>query len=98
MGIFQKNEEFLFPPKLGEKITITITGEMERVKSSNAQFNYKLKNNIDSGYYDLLSVEGKKMKINTWKLYFALKDINPEIGDTIEISHMAKGEYIITKK
>jgi hypothetical protein len=101
MGIFpkQNNEQFLFPPKIGEKLEVTITGEMERVQSSNPEMTYKLKGNVSSGYYDLLSVDGdKKMKINTWKLYFALKEANPDVGDTIEIDHSTRENYIITKK
>jgi hypothetical protein len=101
MGIFpkQNNEQFLFPPKLGEKLEVTITGELTRVKSDNAEFNYQVRGKGSTGYYDVLAVDGdKKMKINTWKLYFALKEVNPDIGDTIEISHPKSGEYIITKK
>ena len=37
------------------------------------------------------------MKCSTWKLYFALRDANVDIGDTIEISHPDKGEYVIRK-
>lgn len=101
MGIFpkQNNEQFLFPPKVGEKLEVTITGEMTRVQSINTLFNYKLKGNVDAGYYDVLSVDGdKKMKVSAWKLYFALKEANPDINDVIEINHPTSGEYIITKK
>jgi len=101
MGIFpkQNNEEFLFPPKVGEKLEVTITGNVERVQCANPEFNYKTKGNVNSGYYDVIVVDGdKKLKISTWKLYFALQEVDPEIGDIIEINHPASGEYIITKK
>jgi len=100
MSVFPKSEnggEWLFSPKVGESITVEITGNIERVTSANPEFNYKNKVK-DTGYYDLLPVDGgKKLKINTWKLYFALRNLNPEIGDVLEISHPAIGQFIVAK-
>lgn len=101
MGIFPKknNEAFLFPPKVGEKLEVTITGEVERVQSNNPELTYKNRGNVSSGYYDIITVDGdKKLKISTWKLYFALQEVDPDIGDTILIEHPKSGEYVVTVK
>lgn len=109
MGIFgqqQSYEKFLFLPKEGGKpITVTILGEVSRVKTDNKDFSYKMKNMTPSGYYDILPVvneetgEEIKMHMNVWKFYFELKKHEDlEVGDTIEIGHPSKGVYTITKK
>lgn len=103
MGIFNnKNEgKFAFAPKEGEEAVVTITGELKRITcdDSNIKFSYKkLVNGNQSayGYYDVIEVDGEKeLLINTWKLYFALKQANPEIGDAITISHPKRGEYLV---
>ena len=46
----------------------------------------------------LIDTDIGKIKLNTWKLYFAMKDANVDIGDTIEVDHKGVGEYVITKK
>jgi hypothetical protein len=104
MGIFnnQNDGKFVFAPKEGEEAVFTITGELKRVtcNDSNVKFSYKkLVNGNQSafGYYDTIEVDGEKeLLINTWKLYFALKQANPEVGDAITISHPKRGEYIVT--
>lgn len=98
MGIFdgQKNDgNWVFAPKQGEDpVEFLITGGIERVETQNPKLTYKDKNQQSTGYYDLLSVDGdKKLFISAWKLYFALKDANPEEGDTIRISHPDRGVY-----
>jgi len=112
MSLFPESQkgDLVFPPKMGEKRTLSLIGEAERVKSTNEKFNYKDKNQNDTGYYDLLPVvteveneEGKmeeketKMLLGTWKLYFALRDSGADVGDTIEIDHPSKGVYNIKK-
>lgn len=113
MGLFPKSTDgdLVFPPKVGEKRTISLIGEIERVKSTNEKFNYKSKNQLDAGYHDLVPViteveneEGvmeekeTKMVLGTWKLYFALRDSGVDVGDTIEIDHAGAGDYKINKK
>ncbi|RLF56989.1 MAG: hypothetical protein DRN27_08645 [Thermoplasmata archaeon] len=106
MGIFNENQggDFIFPPVEGQKLTVTIVGEVKRVKNDNEQGNYLKKGGINVGYYDTVAVvdaEGEEavMKINTWALYFSLKDMTDlDIGDEIEIDHCGRGEYKITKK
>jgi hypothetical protein len=103
MGVFDnKNDgKFAFAPKEGAEVVFTITGELKRITctDSNIKFSYKkLVNGNQSafGYYDVIEVDGEKeLLINTWKLYFALKEANPSIGDEIIISHPKRGEYII---
>jgi hypothetical protein len=103
MGIFNnKNEgKFAFAPKEGEEAVFTITGELKRVTcdDSNIKFSYKkLVNGNQSafGYYDVIEVDGEKeLLINCWKLYFSLKEANPEIGDSISIAHPKRGEYVV---
>lgn len=109
MGIFPENAgggQFLFPPKQGASLTVTIAGPIERVQNENgnAKSNYKGANDKNYGYYDVLPVvdaEGNetKMKINAWKLYFALKDVadSLDVGDEIMIDHPGRGEYKVTK-
>ena len=106
MGVFdnqQSEGNWVFAPKQGgESLTVTVTGELQRVNTdNNNKNNYKKLvngNQENFGYYDLLEVEGdKKLMINTWKLYFALKECNPDIGDVITISHPDRGVYTITK-
>lgn len=109
MGIFgqqQSYEKFLFLPKQGgEPITVTILGEITRVKTENKDFSYKMKDMTPAGYYDVLPVvnentgEEIKLHINVWKFYFELKKlVDLDVGDTIEIGHPAKSTYTITKK
>lgn len=99
MGIFQdSNNNLVFPPKVGEVTTVEISGALQRVKNEGGENNYHDKNKRNLGYYDLLPVDGdKQLKINTWKFYFALKTVNPEIGDVIIVNHIKHGEYVITK-
>jgi len=103
MGIFQNNnQDFVYPPKVGEELEVVIVGAVERIKNDNPEGNYMAKGQKNMGYYDVVPVivgeAEKKLKISTWKMYFALKDINPDEGDTILIAHPATGEYKITKK
>jgi hypothetical protein len=103
MGIFDnKNEgKFVFAPKEGEESVYMISGELKRVTcdDSNIKFSYKkLVNGNQSafGYYDVIKVDGEKeLLINTWKLYFSLKEANPSIGDAVTITHPKRGEYIV---
>jgi hypothetical protein len=106
MGIFKDNPNtgMLFGPKVGESKIVTIVGQMERVQDAGSDNNYKMKGNVNAGYFDTLPVmneetgEETKLKINTWKLYFAFKNAEGiDVGDTIEISHPSNGEYIIKK-
>ena len=99
--------QFLFPPKQGESMTVTIAGAMERVQNQGGgkKQNYSAeKDDKDYGYYDTLPVmneEGEEvvMKVSTWAVYFAIKEVNDDlnIGDEILIDHPARGEYKITK-
>ena len=107
MGIFgdSQTEKFLFLPKVGEKISVTIVGEVKRVQSTNDQFNYKKKGNIDVGYYDVMPVVNEEtgeedlLLISTWVFYFLLKEREDlDVGDTITIDHPAKNEYKIVKQ
>lgn len=103
MSVFGEMSEFIYPTnKDGSPVVVTITGAIERIKSDNPKLTYKDKNKNELGYYDILPVvdaNGKevKLKISTWKVYFALKDLKPEVGETIKIEHPKAGEYIITK-
>ncbi len=104
MGIFQETGNYIYPTnKAKTPVVVTITGELTRVQSNNPQMNYKGKNNEDKGYYDIIPVvdeEGneKVLKISTWAVYYLLRDLNPEIGDTIEITRPQNGKYVIVKK
>jgi len=106
MGIFTEGN-FIYPTKKDDNknplpVIVTIVGEMTRVKSAVEQMNYKSQKTGDQGYYDVLPVvneagEEKDLKISTWAVYFALRELNPDEGDTIKIENPSKGEYIITK-
>jgi len=115
MGIFGEKQEgnFVFIPKKGEKITITIVGEIKRIKNpdGNQDFNYKGKNKTTKDFYDVMDIvneegEEKQLLINTWLVYFELKytdqkektERDLDIGDEIEIDHVGVREYKITKK
>jgi hypothetical protein len=101
MGIFDNKSEgnFVFAPKQGgASVSYVVTGELERVPSSNPKLTYRDKNQQPTGYYDILPVDDdKQLFISAWKLYFALKECNPDIGDTITISHPNRGEYKVSK-
>ena len=80
MSIFAELE-IQYPPKIGEKKVITITGNVKRVDNSNSKKddeNYKSKTKEDQGFYDLIPTEDLDMKCSTWKLYFALKVVFTE--------------------
>lgn len=99
MSIFAELE-IQYPPKVGDKKTITITGLINRVNNENPKKddeNYKSKNKEDQGFYDLIPTETTNLKCSTWKLYFALKEAGVDIGDMIEIDHPATGVYKVTK-
>jgi hypothetical protein len=103
MGMFDnKNEgKFAFAPKEGGESVFMLTGELKRVtcNDSNIKFSYKKLvngNQTAFGYYDTIEVDGEKeLLINTWKLYFALKEANPSVGEAITISHPKRGEYVV---
>ena len=102
MGVFdnQKNDgNWVFAPKQGEPdVKFVVTGGIERVKTENSKLTYKDKNHNETGYYDLMGVDGeKKLFISAWKLYFALQECNPEVGETITISHPDRGIYTVVK-
>lgn len=102
MSLFPNNN-IMYPPKINEKKIITLIGEIKRVQNPGGEGNYKDKNQKDQGYYDLIPVltddqQEMDMKTNTWRFYFALKEAGVDINDTIEIDHIDKGKYIITKK
>ena len=97
MSLFP-DSNVVYAPKVGESNVFTLTGECRRVKSEDEKGNYKDKNHKDTGYYDVFPVEdGKELKVNAWRLYFALRDAKVDIGDTIEIDHVSASEYKITK-
>jgi hypothetical protein len=104
MGIFPEMGNYIYPTsKDGSPVVVTVVGEMKRIQSNNPKLTYKDKNKNDLKYFDVLPVvdeEGNEveLKISTWKVYFALKALNPEIGDTIQITHPKNGEYTIVKK
>ena len=98
---------------MGEKLTVTIVGGINRVQNpdGNIKFNYKGKNETQLYYYDVMDVvtaegEEKQLLINIWVVYFLLKFEDQvkktpkdlDIGDDIEINHISKREYTITKK
>jgi hypothetical protein len=106
MGIFdnQNAGNYTFAPGEGkEAVTFIVTGELKRITcdDNNRKFSYKKLvngNQTAYGYFDILEIDAdKKLLINTWKLYFALKECNPSIGDVIKVSHPKKGEYLVTK-
>ena len=108
MGLFKENEkgDFLFPPKVGESITVTVVGQIERVKNpdGNEDFNYKLKDKSNAGYYDVMDVvdsdgEEKQLMLNTWILYFVLKEVGEtlDVGDEIKIAHPENRKYTVEK-
>ncbi len=89
---------FIFAPKVGGSIAVTIVDAIHRTNSDNAEFCYKKKGIGSMGYYDSIPVEeGKELLVNTWKLYFALKEANVDVSETIEIQHPSSGEYIINR-
>lgn len=93
------NASFVFAPSIGkDPIVLTITSAIERITTTlTDENNYKAKGK-NFGYRDVLGVEGdKKLMVNTWKLYFALKEANLEIGDSFELSHPEQGKYLVTK-
>lgn len=97
MSLFP-DSNVVYAPKMGEKATFVLTGEIKRVQNPGADGNYKDKNKKCLGYYDLLPVDGdNELKMNTWRLYFALRDSGADVGDTIEIDHVGSGEYKVTK-
>lgn len=108
MSLFKESSgggKFIFLPKVGGKVTVTVLGQVERVKEENGQFNYKKQGNINAGYYDVLPVvndetgEEAKLLINVWKFYFQLKEqTDLDVGDTLVIDHPQAKEYKITKK
>ncbi len=100
MSIFEESKR-VFPPKVGESDVITINDTIKRIQNpSGGKMNYADKDKNDLGYYDIIPVDdGKEMILNTWKLYFALKDMDSKlnVGDSIEIDHQSSGSYIINK-
>ena len=97
MGIFDTvNGNFEFPPKVGQSKTIQVMG-IETVEDPTGDKNYKSRKKTFD-YYHLIDMgNGKKMIINVWSLYFAIKENGCNIGDTITINHPETGKYIVTK-
>jgi hypothetical protein len=96
MGMFDTGD-IVFPPKVGENKTIVVKG-IERIENGKIEENFKKKGGLDCGFHYLVTLsDGKKMRMNTWKLYFAFKEAGIDIGDTVNISHPKTGEYIVGK-
>ena len=94
MGLFL-NSSLEFPPKIGESKEVTVK-EITRIEVEGDKNNFKARGGKDYGFhYEATLDNGKKMKIGTWKLYFALKDSNIDFGQKMKISHPKEGEYII---
>lgn len=98
--IFEESNK-VFPPKVGDCDVITITAFIKRVQNpGGGKMNFADKDKKDQGYHDLIPIDnGMFMVLNTWKLYFALKEMDNklDVGDSIEINHKSANEYIITK-
>jgi len=47
----------------------------------------------------MITESGMNRMLNTWKLYFVLKEVGDtlDIGDEIKIDHPGKGDYKVTK-
>jgi hypothetical protein len=108
MSLFPEQKSggsFLFLPKVGTQIKVTVVGEVKRVTEEGGQFNYKKQGNINAGYYDILPVVNDEtgaeinLLINVWKFYFQLKEeAELNVGDTLIISHPSRENYNIVKK
>lgn len=80
----------------GEPIRFTIK-DTRRVEGT-SQFNLKKKSGENLGYhFEIVTSEGKIVKVNTWTLLFALQGINADIGDTIVLRRPQKGVYQVKK-
>lgn len=94
----KNNDNFVYAPKIGASIVVTIANAIHRVESDVLDLCYKKQGQGSMGYYDAIPIENnKELLVNTWKLYFALRDADVEVNDSIEISHPQSGEYVITK-
>ncbi len=93
MGMF---EDGIFLPKVGEKRVYKING-IEKKEEANNEKNFKKKGGIDGGFYYLLKTDLGDVILNTWKCYFAMKEADVDIGDTIEIDHTDTGVYNVKK-
>jgi len=85
-----------YGPKIGEEKTIKLISS-ERIEEENGERNFKsTKENY--GFHYIMHLEnGKKMYLNTFALFYAMKEANIQDGDTFTIKHPARGEYITEK-
>lgn len=97
MSLFPESTggKLVFPPKMGEKKTFSLVGELQRIKTDReSKLNYQDKNKKDMGYHDIVPVVTEvqneetgqveeieiDMLLGTWSLYFALKEAYDKQG------------------
>lgn len=88
--------EFEFAPKIGEEKTFTII-KATKIDSPNGDMNFKNRKKDFGYYYELTMDNGKVFILNTWSLFFKMKDLNVQDGDRITIRHPMHGTYIVEK-
>lgn len=95
MGLFPNDT--VYPPKVGESKTVTIKDVFKNDSDPHSEDNFKSPNKNHGYHYVFELADGKKMKIGTWKLYFALQEADANLGDTILIEHPDKGVYNVSR-
>ena len=81
--------------KDGDTVKLTVK---DIYKDAYAKFKPKKKDGTEQAYsIVILSDEGKTLTVGSFALQRALKETLVSIGDTIEISHPARGKYFVRK-
>jgi len=103
------NSKYMYWPKIGEEITITID-KFEKIEEMNNKFNFtkKVKASLESGgeavidedqgfRYELNLSDGKVLTLNNWLVYYEFKKMNIQDGQTVHIDHPEKGKWVVTR-
>lgn len=79
---------------IGNEIRVTIN-EIKKVDKT--QFNFKKKTGENCGFcYEFITDKGI-LTVGAWALAIALKNVEADVGDTVNIKHFGKGDYKVEK-
>ena len=88
------NSNYLNLPKVGGEPIIATFTAIRRVNEENNDKNFKSLPDKNWGFHYIITFNGtKEYTLNTWKLFYALKEAKVYEGDTIKISHPERGVW-----
>ena len=81
-------------PKVGGEPVVATFTAIRRINEEGHEKNFKSLPDKNWGFHYIITFDGdKEYTLNTWKLFYALKEAKVYEGDTIKISHPERGVW-----